>query len=107
MPARVPVHLHVVVSEAALFVRQRAIDQLLQLLDAERFESKNLRARYERAVHVEKRIVSSRTDEPEVSSFDVGQQNVLLRLIKMMDLIDEQNRLLPGCAEAIGGGCEN
>ena len=63
MPARVPVHLHVVISKAALFVRQRAINQLLQLFDAERFESKNLRARHESAVYVKERIVRRRTDE--------------------------------------------
>jgi len=38
------------------------------------------------------------------SSFDIGQKDVLLRFIEMMDLVDEQDRLLSGCAEAIGRG---
>src|SRR4029077_7130619 len=107
MPVRVPVHLHLVISEAALFVSQRTINQLLQLFDAERFESKNLRARYERAVYVKERIVRGRTDEAEISSFYVRQKNVLLRLIEMMNLIDKQDRLLPRCAEPIGGRREH
>src|SRR5439155_16260975 len=107
MAPRVTVHLYVVISEAALFVCQRAIYQLLQLLDAERLESKNLRARHERAVHVEERIVSGRTDEAKVSSFDIGQKDVLLRLVEMMNLINKEDRLLPGCAETITGRGEH
>ena len=103
MPARVRVHFDVVFSKAALFIGEGAIDQLLQLLDPERFEPENLRARDQRAVDVEERIVSRRTDQPEISSFDVGQEDVLLRFIEMMNLIDEQDRLLAGCAETIRG----
>ena len=101
MTARILVHFDVVISKAALFIGQRAIDQLFELFDAERFESKNLRAGDQRAVHIKKRIVSGRANETEISGFYVGQQNVLLRFIKMMDLVDEQNRLLSGCPEAI------
>ena len=42
MPARVLVDLNFVISEATLFVGQCAIDQLFELLDAERFELKHL-----------------------------------------------------------------
>src|SRR6266436_3234715 len=98
MPARVLVQLHVVISEAALLVCQPAIDQLLQLLDAECFESENLRARHERTVHVEERIVSGRTDETKVSSFDVGQKDILLGFVEMMNLINKKDRPLHGCA---------
>ena len=101
MAARVLVHLHIVIPKAALFVGQRTIDQLLELLNAERFESKNLRARDQRAVHIKERIVSSRTNQAETPSFDVRQKDVLLRFIEMMDLIDEQDRLLPRRTEAI------
>jgi len=62
MAPRVTVHLYVVVAEAALFVGEGAIDQLFELLDAERFESKNLGARDERAVYVKERIVSGGAD---------------------------------------------
>ena len=38
-----------------------------------------------------------------VPALDVGQENVLLRLVEMMNLINEQDRLLPGRAQAIRG----
>ena len=40
-------------------------------------------------------------------ALDVRQKNVLLRLVEMMNLIDEQDRLLPGCAEPIRGRGEH
>src|SRR4029453_10129719 len=101
MPARVFVDLNFVISETALFVGQCAIDYLFELLDPERFELKYLWARSKRAIYIKERIVSSCADEAEISRFDVGQKNVLLRFVEMMDLIDEQDRLLPGRAEAI------
>src|SRR5437870_1084541 len=96
------VHLHVVISKAALFVSECAVDQQFELLDAERFESKNLRARNERAVYIKERIVRGRANKAKISSFDIRQKDVLLRLVEMMDLINEQDRLLPRGAEAIG-----
>src|SRR6266481_8398683 len=101
MMACVLVHLHIVTSETALFVRQCTVDQLFELLNAEWFKSKDLRARDERAVHIKERIVSGRANQAEISSFDIGQKNVLLRFVEMMDLIDEQDRLLSGGAETI------
>jgi hypothetical protein len=74
------------------------------LLDCERLKSKNLRPRHERAVHIKERIVGGRSDETKSPCLDVGQENVLLRLVKMMNLINKQDRLSPGCAQAIGGG---
>src|SRR6266566_2086565 len=101
MPARVLVDLHVVISEAALFVGQCAIDQWFELLYAERFELKHLRTRDKRAVYIKKWIVRGRADEAESSGFDVGQKNGLLRFVEMMDLINKQDRLLSRSAEAI------
>src|SRR6266566_1499573 len=101
MPARVLVDLHVVISKAALLVGQCAIDQLFELFNAERFQAKNLRPRDERAVYIKKRIVSGRTDEAEISSFDIGQKNVLLRFVEMMDLVDKQDCPLARCLETI------
>src|SRR4051812_32985131 len=103
MSPRLAVNHYVVISKAALFVGQRAINQLLQLFNAERFQSKNLRARYQRAVYVKERIVSGGADKAEISSFDIRQKNVLLRFIEMMNLIHEQDRLFSRCAEPIGG----
>src|ERR1700746_134669 len=107
MPTSVLVYLHVVISKSAIFVGQCTIDQHFELFDIERFKSKNLRTRHERAVYVEERIVSSRPDEAESPCLNVGQENVLLCLVKMMNLVDEQNRLLPGGSESIRSGGDN
>ena len=95
------VDLHVVISKPALFVSECAVDQLFKLLHAERFESKNLRARDERAVHVKEWVVCGRADQAEISSFDIRQKNILLRLAEMMDLVNEQDCPLPRRAETI------
>src|SRR5713101_9645248 len=102
MPASLIVDLDRVISQTALFTGQGAIDQFLQLLHAQRFELKDLRARDERTVDIEKGIVSGRSDQPQVSAFDIRQENVLLRFIEMMDLVDEQNRFSSGSAKTIG-----
>ena len=72
------------------------------MLHAQRFELKDLRTRDERTVDVEKRIVSGRSNQPQVSTFDIGQENILLRFVEMMDFVDKQNRFLSGSAKTIG-----
>src|ERR1700757_453794 len=104
MPARVLIHLHTVISKSTLFVGQCASDQHFELLNAERLKSKNLRTRDKRAVYVKERVVSSGADQAQRSCLNVGQKNVLLRLVEMMNLINKQNRLSPGGAQTIGGG---
>src|SRR5438270_6882751 len=103
MTLRIWVNAHLVIAEATFFIAQRAIDQFLKLLDLERLELKNLRARDERAVHIEERVVSRRPDQPQVSALDVRKKDVLLRFIEMMNLVNEQDRLLSGSADAIRG----
>src|SRR5689334_5736118 len=90
------IHLDLVVAEPTFLVRERAINQLFQLLDGQGIQLKDLRPRNKRAVDVEKWIVGGRTDQSKVSGFNIWQQNVLLRFVEVMDLIDKQNRLLPG-----------
>src|SRR5213082_2184182 len=107
MTACVLVELHVVISKATLFVSQCAIDQLFELLNVERFESKNLGARNECAVYIKEQIVSRRTDQPQIATLNIRQKDVLLRLVEMVDLINKQDRPLPRCAEPIGGGSDD
>ena len=63
MLLRVVVHLDAMLSETALGIGEGAVDQLLELFDAEWFELEDLRAGDERSVDVEKRIVSGRADQ--------------------------------------------
>src|SRR6266487_2429170 len=107
MLASILINLNSIISEAAFFVGKGAIDQLVQLLDAEWFELKNACARNERTVYIKKRVVSGRSDQPEISAFDVGEKNILLRFVEVMDLVDEQDRLLTRRAEAICRGSDN
>src|ERR1700730_8334924 len=92
MPARIVVDLYLVMPESVLFVRESAIDQLFESLNAERFQLENLGARHQRTVDVEKRVIRCRADQSQASRFDIRQQDVLLRFVKMMNLVDEQNR---------------
>src|SRR6516165_4279248 len=101
MSAPVLFNPHAVISKAALLVSECTVDQLFELLNAERFKSKNLGARDKRAVHIEEWVVGGRTNQAEISSFHIGQKNVLLRLVEMMDLINEQDCPLPRCLETI------
>src|SRR6267154_1761999 len=77
MLAGILIDLNVVISEAAFLVGERAIDQLTQLLDAERFELKNLGTRNERTIYIKKRVVSGRSDQPEISAFHAAQPHEL------------------------------
>ena len=102
MTASLFVDLHLVISQTALLIGQSAIDQFFKLLNPERLELENLRARNERAVDVKKRIVSRCADQPQISASTSGQENVLLRFVEMMDLVDEQDRFLTGRAQTVG-----
>src|ERR1700730_17201443 len=101
MPAGILVDLNRVIPKSTFFVGQCAIHQFFELFDAERLELKNLRTRDKRTVHVKERIVSGRADQPEISSFHIGQKNVLLRFVEVMDLVDKQDRFLSASAEKI------
>src|SRR5450755_4206451 len=103
MPSCVGIHLDSILTEAALGIIQRAVDQFLQLLDPQRLELKNLRARDQCAVHIEKRVVSRSTDQAQISALYIWQENVLLRLVEVMNFIDEQNGFLAGCSKPIRG----
>src|SRR5438876_11013881 len=101
MPAPILVDLNHVIPKSTFFVGQCAIDQLFELFDAERLELKNLRTRDKRAVHIKERIVGRRADQTKISSFHIGQKNVLLRFVEMMNLVDKQDRFLSGSPETI------
>ena len=72
----------VVVPQPAFPVGNRTPQQFFDLLRRQRLELENLRARNERGVDVEKRIVRGGADEPDRATFDIGQQHVLLGLVE-------------------------
>src|SRR5213595_2141134 len=103
MPLRIVFHLYLVITKPTFLVGQGAIDQLFQLLDGERFELKNLRARNERTVDVKKGIVCGGADQTQISAFHIRQQNILLSFVEMMYFVDKDYRVFAGCAVTVRG----
>ena len=57
----------------------------------QRLQLENLRARDQRAVDGEERVLGGRPQQADHAALDIGQQRVLLRAIEAMDFIDEQD----------------
>src|SRR6266849_5470032 len=95
--------LDVVLAEAAFLVCERTFHQRDQIVRRQWLQSKNLRARNKRAVYIKEWVISRRADQPQVSALDVRQQNILLRFVEMMDLVDKDDGFFAGRAETIGG----
>ena len=72
----------------------------------QRLELENLRARGERAVDEEERIVRGGADQRDRAVLDVRQQNVLLGLVEAVDLVDEEDGFLAAGPAALPGGFE-
>ena len=105
--ARDRVHFDFVIPESALLVGEGPVNQLFELFHAQRLQLENLGTRNQRAVHVKERIVGGGPDEAEISAFHIRQENVLLRLVEMMNLVDEHDRGAPGSALPVAGGCNH
>jgi hypothetical protein len=60
----------------------------------ERLEAEHARAREQRRVHRERRVLRRRADERDRAVLDVRQERVLLRLVEAVDLVDEEDRAL-------------
>ena len=90
------------VADAALRIHQRAGQQVEQVILRNRLQLENLRARDERRVDEEERVVRGRADQPDDSALNIGQQHVLLRLVEAVDLVHEQHRGLAGVFEPVG-----
>src|SRR5436190_891279 len=103
MPTRTFVHLHLVISKSALLVGECAINQCFELLHCQRLKAKNLRPRNECAVYIKEWVVGGCANKTKSPCLHVRQENVLLRLVEMMDFINEQDCLSPGCSQTIHG----
>ena len=79
-------------AEAALGVGQRAPQDRHDLLGASSgCEHVDLRAREQRGVHLERRVLRRGADEDDRAGLDVRQERVLLGLVEAVDLVDEQD----------------
>ena len=73
-------------------VVERAAQQRDHVLVAERLELVDPRAREQRRVHLEVRVLGRGAHEPDEALLDRRQQRVLLRLVEAVDLVEEEDR---------------
>ena len=90
MIQRLGLHFHFKMPQSAFGIAQGAIEQLPDIQFTQRLQLENLRARYERRVNEEKRIVRGGTNESNNAAFHVGQEYVLLRFVEAMDLVNKK-----------------
>ena len=88
------------VAEAAVTIGQRAPQDRDDRRRLERLEDVDLRAREQRRVHLERRVLGRRADEDDVAGLDARQEGVLLRLVEAVDLVDEEDRAAAAQAAA-------
>jgi hypothetical protein len=81
-------------AEPARNVPQRALDDPRDRLRGERLEHDDLAAGQERAVELEGRVLGRRAHEHDVPRLDVRQEDVLLRAVEAVDLVEEEDRPL-------------
>ena len=64
-------------------------------------QHKHLATGQQRPVDFKRGILRRRADQDDAAFFDKGQERILLRLIKAVDLIDEHDGLFPVAAVII------
>ncbi len=89
-------------AEAALVVGEGRAQHAGHLAGGERFQPEEVAAAEQRRVHIKTGIVRRRADEPDVPLLDVGQQEVLLRLVEAVQLVDEEDGGLRRAAAGVG-----
>ena len=81
-------------TKPAILIRQGSLQQSHDLIHRHRLKLENLRARNQRRIDMEIRVVRRRTNEPHHPALDVRQEHILLRFVETMNFINEQNRRL-------------
>ena len=88
-------------AEAALLVGERGAQDALDLLRRERLELEDAGAGEQRRDDLERRVLGRGADERDRAVLDIRQDDVLLRLVEAVDLVDEEDRALPLLAEPL------
>ncbi len=92
------------IAQAALGVLQRAAQQKHNLLCGQRLQNVHARARQQRRDHLERRILRRRTNEPDASLLDIGEERVLLSFVEAVYFIDEHDGARAILPRALGIG---
>ena len=87
-------HRDAALADAAFGIRERTLEQRDQIVLADRLEAQHARARQERGVDLERRVLRRGADEDHRAGLDVRQERVLLALVEAVDLVDEEHRAL-------------
>ena len=91
-------------AEPALVVRERARRTRSTSVPSISGSSVKTRERREqRRVHLERRVLRRRADQRDRAVLDVRQDDVLLRLVEAVDLVDEEDRALRRARPGVGG----
>ena len=88
----------------AALVRERAAQQLHDLLLAEAVEDEDLAAGEQRGVDLEGGVLRRGADEDDAALLDERQEGVLLRLVEAVDLVDEEDGPHAEGARLLGAG---
>ncbi len=88
-------HVHAGGSQPALRVRQGTLQQGGQLFLRHGFQRENLGAGQQGGVDRKVGVLRRRADEPDRSLFQMGEQDVLLRLVESVQLIHEEDGFPP------------
>ena len=72
VPRGLLLNFNLQVADAALRIYQRAGDEVEEVVLGKRLQLENLRARDQRRVHEEERVVRGRADEPDDAALDIG-----------------------------------
>ena len=83
---------------------QRAAQQHHNFFVRERAQHVNLRARKQRGIDFERRILGGGADQNDVAALDVRQKGVLLGFVEAMDFVDEEDGAAAEFAQAFGIG---
>ena len=70
---------------------QRPLEQLREFFGLERLQHVHGRARQQRVVDLERRVLRRRADERDQAALDEGQEGVLLRLVEAVHFVDEED----------------
>jgi hypothetical protein len=84
-------------------IDERPVDERAQVGGGERLQADHRRARQERGVYLERRVLGGGADEDDGPRLDVGEERVLLRLVEAVDLVEEEDRPLAEPVEALAG----
>jgi len=84
-------------------VGHRAAHDRAHVVLRKRLQHVYARARQERGIHFERGVLRRSAEEGDVAVLDVRQNDVLLRLVEAMDLVDEQDGALVGQLPQLAG----